>query len=414
MVEADPVQSGAPAIVPAISFETRTDLPQAILRVVERTLESVVLADAAVFGLFQSDRYIVRRRPKSVLCMPIVRQDKLTGILYLENNLITNGFTPDRCELLETLCVQAGISIENARLYEAFDIHLKERTQELSEIALRLKETQKRLFMQEKLASLGALASGIAHEIKNPLNFVTNFAELSVSIAAELSSEIEEQKGRLDPKTLGTIHEMIGDLQQNSEKIQEHGKRADGIVKAMLDHGRVGGEAEKRSCDIHALLREYVTLAYQGIRAQNPSFHVIIETSYQESLPPVHILPQDIGRVILNLIQNGCYAVDARKKEAGQGFSPMIKVSTREVGNEIEIRVRDNGGGVPDTIREKIFQAFFTTKPPGEGTGLGLSISHEIVVQGHGGTLRFESEEGQYTEFIVTLPAGTEDLREST
>jgi len=400
---------GDPILVTEAPIEVRRDVSLAIVRYVERTGESVVLGDAAGAGQFRSDPYVSQRRPKSILCLPVKEQEKLVGVLYLENNLVTDAFTPERCKALELLAAQAAISLENARLYGTLEGRVREQTQELSashdELAralTRLKETQKQLIMQEKLASLGALTSGIAHEIKNPLNFINNFAELSVGLVDDLRGEVQSQAGRISPDSAAMIEEIVADLQQNVAKINEHGKRADDIVRSMLEHSR-SGVGERRDVDVNALLAEFANLAYQGFRSQDSAFNVTIETSYDPTVGLVPLVPQEIGRVFLNLINNACYAARARRQRLGERFSPTLRLTTRRIGDQVEIRVRDNGDGVPDVVREKIFNPFFTTKPPGEGTGLGLSISYEIV-QSHGGTLALDTAPGSHTEFIITLP----------
>ncbi|MEP7125272.1 MAG: AAA family ATPase [Byssovorax sp.] len=393
------------------TVDDRADVSRAIVRYVERTRETVVLADAANTGQFLSDPYVATARPKSILCMPILSRRQVVGVLYLENNLVVSAFTPERCQLLARLVAQAAIALENARLYDALESRIKLLTQELSssndELSLslrRLKETQKQLIVQEKLASLGALTSGIAHEIKNPLSFINNFAELSVSLAGDLRQEIDDQRARLDPDSVAAIHEIIADLQQNCAKIHEHGRRADSIVRSMLEHARAGG-GERREVDINALLAEYVSLAYQGFRSHDAAFNVTIETSYDRGVGTLLLPSQEIGRVFLNLINNACYAARAQRLRLGERFSPTIRVATKSLGDRVEIRVRDNGAGIPPSVREKIFNPFFTTKPAGEGTGLGLSISQEIL-ETNGGTLAFETAEGMFTELIVTLPRG--------
>jgi predicted ATPase/signal transduction histidine kinase len=406
------VEAGGAAeaiLVSDATVEDRSDISRAIVRYVERTRESIVLADAANAGQFRSDPYVATARPRSILCMPIVSHEQMLGVLYLENNLVVAAFTPERCRVIEQLTAQAAISLANARLHDTLENRVKLRTQELGssndELSLtlrRLKETQKQLIVQEKLASLGALTSGIAHEIKNPLNFINNFAELSVSLAGDLRQEIEGQRARLDPDSVAVIDEILADLQQNSAKIHEHGRRADDIVRAMLEHARAGG-GERRDIDVNALLGEYASLAYQGFRSQDTSFNVSIETSYDRGVGTIFIPSQEIGRVFLNLINNACYAARAQRQRLGERFSPTIRVATKSLGDRVEIRIRDNGAGIPPSVREKIFNPFFTTKPPGEGTGLGLSISHEII-ETNGGTLAFETAEGMFTEFVVTLP----------
>ena len=267
----------------------------------------------------------------------------------------------------------------------------------------RLKATQEQLLVQEKLASLGALTAGIAHEIKNPLNFVNNFADLSVELMDELREDIEKHKAAIPAKDYENIETLLDDLSGNAKKINEHGKRADGIVRSMLLHSR-GQAGERQPTDINAMLDEYVNLTYHGMRAQDSSFNVTIERALASDAGMVEAIPQDLSRVFLNLLNNACYAVNEKAKKNGAGFVPKLRVSSVNLGDAVEIRIRDNGMGIPPEVRDKIFNPFFTTKPTGQGTGLGLSISHDIVVQQHGGQLEVETEPGEFTEFIVRLP----------
>ncbi|NES17499.1 MAG: AAA family ATPase [Symploca sp. SIO3E6] len=392
-------------------------LPTTIINYVARTQENIVLNDAAQEGQFINDPYIIATQSKSILCTPLLNQGQLRGIVYLENDLTTDAFTSERVELLNILSTQAAISIENARLYEqledyshTLEIKVDERTQELQErnttlaaTLKKLKATQAQIIAQEKLASLGALTAGVAHEIKNPLNFVNNFAELSVELTTELIEEIENQKDRLDSETIEYIEEILQDLGQNVEKINHHGKRADNIVKGMLMHSRAT-TGERALTNINSLLAEYVNLAYHGMRAKDSGFNITIESDYDDSLEKLHVIPQDLSRVFLNVANNACYAAYEKKKAVGKEFIPKMKVSTKNLGNQVELRIRDNGNGIPPEVLDKIFHPFFTTKPPGKGTGLGLSISHDIIVQGHQGQFQVETEEGSYAEFIITLP----------
>jgi PAS domain S-box-containing protein len=280
---------------------------------------------------------------------------------------------------------------------------LQAKNAELEKTLQRLRDMQDQVIMQEKLASLGALTAGIAHEIRNPLNFVNNFAEFSAELTQELREDIAKQKDRLDSETLEDIEALIYDLEQNVQKINEHGKRADRIVHGMLLHSR-GKPGEREPSDINTWLAEYVNLAYHGMRAQDTSFNIAIETDYDPSIGLVDVVPQDMGRVFLNVINNACYAAHAKRRDMGEGFSPTLSVRTTNLGDRVEIRIRDNGNGIPPEVRERIFQPFFTTKPAGAGTGLGLSISYDIVVQEHKGEIHVETEEGKYAEFIITLP----------
>jgi len=267
-----------------------------------------------------------------------------------------------------------------------------------------LKAAQASLIQAEKMASLGQLTAGIAHEIKNPLNFVNNFADLSVELLDELKETAAPAIAALRDDKRAEIDETIGMLTGNLEKIAEHGRRADGIVKSMLEHSR-GSSGERRSVDFNGLIEEALNLAYHGARAQDASFNITLERDFAESIAPIELVPQDITRVCLNLIGNGFYAATKRQREEGDSnFKPTLKVSTRDLGEAIEVQVRDNGIGIAPEIKDKLFQPFFTTKPTGEGTGLGLSISYDIVTQQHGGTITVDSEVGDFTEFTIRLP----------
>jgi signal transduction histidine kinase len=269
-----------------------------------------------------------------------------------------------------------------------------------------LKAAQANLIQAEKMASLGQLTAGIAHEIKNPLNFVNNFAILSVELLAELKETIVNALASLDEGQRADVEESVGMLTSNLEKITEHGRRADGIVKSMLEHSR-GASGERRAVDLNGLIDEALSLAYHGARAQDQSFNITLQRDFSDDLAPIELAPQDITRVFLNLFSNGFYAANQRARNGlDHDFAPTLKVMTREFGDTVEIRVRDNGTGIPADFRDKLFQPFFTTKPTGEGTGLGLSISYDIMTQQHGGTITVDSEVGAYTEFIISLPRG--------
>jgi signal transduction histidine kinase len=266
-----------------------------------------------------------------------------------------------------------------------------------------LRATQQQLVVQQKMAALGQLTAGIAHEIKNPLNFVNNFAELSVELLDELKAAAAPAIAALDGDARGEIAETLDLLTSNLAKIAEHGARADGIVRSMLLHSR-GGGGEQQSVDFNALVDEALNLAYHGARAQDQNFNITLERDLDRSLRPVELVPQDVTRVFLNLFGNGFYAAYKKSREAADGYRPALRVSTRDLGDMVEARVRDNGTGIPPAARDRLFQPFFTTKPTGEGTGLGLSISYDIVTQQHGGTIEVASEQGEFTEFTVRLP----------
>ena len=269
-----------------------------------------------------------------------------------------------------------------------------------------LKAAQANLIQAEKMASLGQLTAGIAHEIKNPLNFVNNFASLSAGLLDELNHAAAPALAALDDDRRREFAEASDLLIGNLQRIGEHGKRADNIVKSMLAHSR-GGSGHLESVNLNALVDESLNLAYHGARAQDQNFNITIERAYGENIPPIAIVPQDMTRVFLNLFGNAFYATNKRRRERnGADFRPALAVTTRDLGDAVEVRVRDNGGGIPPEIRDKLFQPFFTTKPTGEGTGLGLSISYEIVTNQHRGTIEVSSLVGEFTEFTIRLPRG--------
>ena len=412
VVEARLAENGTTQVqVHGSAQEILVDLPMTLLRYVERTGERVVLGEATREGRFQSDTYITRQRPRSVLCIQVRKQRQPMGTLYMENNLVAGAFTPERCRVLELLSAQAAISLENARLYETLDQRVRERTrelhasnEELSQTLQQLKQAQAQLVLKEKLASLGALTSGIAHELKNPLNFIKNFGFLSIDLAQELQEKLDGLRDQVGPQSMGDLEELTTTLKDNAAHISAHGNRADAIVSSMLALSRMGGRGQYEEQDPHALVDQFINMAYQEIRMVSPSFEVNIERSFDAKLRPLEVMPQALGRALLNIVNNACYALEERRKKGEAGFSPLLTVSTRDLGGAIEIRLRDNGTGIPESIRDKVFNPFFTSKPPGKGTGLGLAISYDIIVQGHGGTIEFTSEEGVFTEFVITLP----------
>jgi two-component system NtrC family sensor kinase len=279
---------------------------------------------------------------------------------------------------------------------EALEQKVIERTAELNQSLNDLKATQTQLIQSEKMASLGELTAGIAHEIQNPLNFVNNFSEVSVELVDEMDEELNK----------GDIAEAKGigaDLKQNLEKIRHHGKRADSIVKGMLEHSRAS-TGEKQPTDLNVLCDEFMKLSYHGLRAKDKNFNTELVTIFDEKLPKANVSQQDIGRVLLNLFNNAFYAVNQKLKTTGADYKPEVKVSTSADKNNFIIKIKDNGNGIPVSIKDKIMQPFFTTKPTGEGTGLGLSLSYDIVVKGHSGNINMSSKDAEGAEFIITLP----------
>lgn len=347
--------------------------------------------------LTEAMRELARTRGyRSILVIPMLRDGIAIGTIGVTRP--EAGPFPDKAiSLLKTFADQAVIAVENTRLFN----EVQDRTRELARSLDDLRAAQDRLVQTEKLASLGQLTAGIAHEIKNPLNFVNNFASLS----AELTDELNEV---LAPVPLADdlraeVDELTGLLRDNLGKVVQHGRRADSIVKNMLLHSREGG-GEHRLSDINALVEESLNLAYHGARAEKPLFDVTMKSELDPAAGSAEVFPQEISRVLLNLISNGFYAVTRRQIGSGAGYVPVVIAATRDRGDSIEIRIRDNGTGIPEDVKAKMFNPFFTTKPAGEGTGLGLSMSHDIIVKQHGGTIDVTTEPGAFTEFTILLP----------
>jgi two-component system NtrC family sensor kinase len=317
----------------------------------------------------------------------------IKAVKKVDSDLIISEFKLERTEKIKrTTAILLEETIEEL---EQKRKAIEETNDALHQSLENLKATQSQLIQSEKMASLGELTAGIAHEIQNPLNFVNNFSEVSNELIDEMNEELD--KGDLEEAKAISL-----DIKQNLEKINHHGKRADNIVKGMLQHSR-SSSGTKEPTNINALADEYLRLAYHGLRAKDKSFNATLETDFDESIDNVNVIPQDIGRVILNLITNAFYAVN-EKKQQDEHFKPIVSVSTKKTGDHLEIKVTDNGGGIPQKILDKVFQPFFTTKPTGQGTGLGLSMSYDIVTKGHGGDFRVDSTVGKGTEMILSLP----------
>ncbi|WP_230379803.1 ATP-binding protein [Kaistella gelatinilytica] len=320
----------------------------------------------------------------SVIFLPLIVKGKKLGVITVQS-FKENAYSEYQLFMLRNIAIYTAIAIDNAESYE-----------ELNHTLSTLKETQKQLIQAEKMASLGELTAGIAHEIQNPLNFVNNFSEVSAELVDEMNAELG--KGDIEEAKAIAMN-----VKQNLEKINHHGKRADAIVKGMLQHSR-SSKGVKEFTDLNALCHEYLRLSYHGLRAKEKSFNAMIKTDYDETIGRVEIIPQDFGRVILNLLTNAFYAIDEKAKSGIKDYEPTVSVLTRKENKKIVIKVSDNGNGIPKEIAEKIFQPFFTTKPTGKGTGLGLSMSYDIITKAHNGELLVECEENKGTTFSIIIP----------
>jgi signal transduction histidine kinase/ligand-binding sensor domain-containing protein len=342
----------------------------------------------------------------SFLVLRVKVEDQVAGYLVFDNLTDPGAFVERDVALLERLKEHIESAFIKTRLLESLrdqNDQISTQRAELEKTLSSLQAAQDRLIQSEKMASLGQLTAGIAHEIKNPLNFVNNFSEMSVELTEELMTEVKARKDQLPADFVAELESILEGLKINSDKITEHGKRADSIVQSMLQHSR-GGEGEQQTVDVNELLDEYVNLAYHGMRARDSDFNVTLNRAYASGLPPIGMIPQDIGRVFINLLSNAFDALNEYSSRAGGQFKPEVSVSTAQRDGMVEIRVVDNGPGIPEAVSKRIFEPFFTTKPTGSGTGLGLSMSYDIVTKGHGGTLEVLSEEGKGATFIVRLP----------
>ena len=352
--------------------------------------EPIQVADLREDAPSPANEIVLRAGYRARLAAPLMRGEEIVGMLVVRRRT-PGAFPPNIVDLMKTFAAQSALAIENARLFNNVEASLED-----------LRTAQDRLIQTEKLASLGQLTAGIAHEIKNPLNLVNNFSAVSVELIDELREALQGMQ--IDNKQRAGVNEIADMLQGNLDKVVQHGKRADAIVKNMLLHSRQGS-GEHRPVDINALVDESLNLAYHGARAEKQGFTITLERSFDPAAGEADLFPQEITRALLNLISNGFYAATKRKADANEGdYEPTLAAATKSLGGRVEIRIRDNGTGIPPEVKEKLFNPFFTTKPAGEGTGLGLSISHDIIVKQHGGSIEVDTQPGAFTEFRIILP----------
>ncbi len=418
------IAEGEIAVLESVPLEESKVLAAKVVNLVARKREPIVLDDASGNPAYMTDAYVQENNIKSMLCMPVLNQTKLVAVLYLENNLVTGAFTPERLQILKMLSTDIAISIENARLYARLEEYshtledrvkertkdLQQRSEELQSAMEELKNAQTRLVHSQKMASLGELTAGIAHEIKNPLNFINNFAQLATSLVVELDDLLQKPDSLKEEEAFDDAKDIMLTLRQNTGKIAEHGKRADDIVKSMLMHSREK-TGSKQSYKVNKLLEDAVKLAQQSHFAQYPDIRIRFRKELHEDAGEIYGVPQDLSRAFLNLLTNACHAVRDKAQEVAEGaeYSPSILISSKRKNGAVVIKIRDNGNGIPQEHLGKVFNPFFTTKAAGEGTGLGLSITYDVIVQEHQGTLEVFSEDGEYCEIMVAQPLELDD-----
>jgi signal transduction histidine kinase len=364
-------------------------------------IEVVVEDWARDYGKYVQKRTapVAGEDPASIIYLPLVNKETVIGVITAQA-FERNAYTEYHLNILRNLATYTAIALDNAEAYDRLNTTIADLNKAMTDLSA----TQEQLVTQEKMASLGQLTAGIAHEIKNPLNFVNNFAELNAELAGEVADLFETHRSDIPDDLLEELLPMLTSLTVNAQQIHKHGKRADSIIRNMMQHAS-GGQTERYPVEINGFVDEYLNLSYHGMRAQVPGLNVTIKRDYDRSVGNLVMAPQEIGRVIMNLVNNALYAVHEYAGEQSGPYEPTVSVSTRRRGHNVEIVVEDNGPGIPADLQEKIFEPLFTTKPTGSGTGLGLSLSFDIVATSHGGSIKLESDEGQGARFVVSLPA---------
>jgi predicted ATPase/signal transduction histidine kinase len=418
------VDGGEPRVLQSQPVASSDGVLPSIVNLVANLGGPQVTDNASEDDRYAHEPYVQRHRPRSILCMPLVNQGRPSAILYLENNRVAGAFNSERVALLNLLSSGMAIAIDNARLLRQVEVankelevysrtledkvalrtrELSDKNQELQRTLEQLRETQEQLVLREKMASLGTLTAGIAHEMRNPLNFINNFAVLAKNQAEELAGELSVWLENPAPNRLAYIKEVIEDLSSNAAHIEQHGKRANGIVNSMLVHAQPSSE-RRIDTDLNQLVSQSVQLALHATRARDPGAGISILENYDLTLETLQVLPQELNRVFINILENACYTTSKKRQQRGASYEPRIWVNTVRREKTLEVVIRDNGQGIAKEHLDKIFQPFFTTKPPGEGTGLGLAICYDIVVRKHQGDIRVSTQEGESTEFTVVLP----------
>jgi signal transduction histidine kinase len=361
---------------------------QHIVQYVLQNSVAALFADAVSDPRLDAAKSVLAQSIRASMCVPLKPKDDTIGVLYIDNRSSAHLFCEEDLEFLLAFASQAAIAIENARLYRRLEQETVARMQ---------------LIMEAKLASMGTMVSGIAHELRNPLNFMTNFALLSAGLVADLEHGLREHGRKIPEEELDEMLDTLACLRENATRISEHGRRADSIIQGMLQHAR-RPSSRREAVDLNGVVGESVRLACRG--PQGKALDVRVVATYDPGIEPVEMAVLDMGRVFLNVLENAIHAMQVKKRQLGDGYAPELQVKTARKKDGVEIRIRDNGTGIPKEVVDRIFEPFFTTKPPGQGTGLGLSLSRDIVVQGHQGSMRVETKEGEYAEFVIVLPRG--------
>lgn len=378
-------------------------LSSSILQRVRAGMAPIRVADALDDELLKASRSVRSLGLRSVLCVPLVSHDKAVGAIYAENRRAGRQFEESDLMPLVLLANQVVVALENARMVEALETTVAERTRALSETLANLRAAQNQLIQSEKMAALGNLVAGVAHELRNPLNFVTNLARLSIDLVSELELLWLRSEASLDLSTREEYLQLLTYLHNNCQEIYANGQRADAIISMMLLHTR-SDTSQFQPLNLNDLIKQSLNLSYHSLRSRKPDAHPItFDLQLRDGLPQIMASPQGIGQVLINLIDNACYALWERE-QAEPHHQPVLRISSEQIGDRIVVRIWDNGVGIPPHALGTIFDPFVTSKPPGEGTGLGLSLTYDILVNGHGGSIEVASEPLQYTEFTISLP----------